>query len=178
MVGLVARPLWAATLGVLLSACSAWSVPSANSVEGVLSTYRPVVLQGNVVTHEQAQALTPGMTREQVRAVLGTPLLQSVFHQDRWDYVFTMQRAGQAVQERRFTVFFAQDQLQRVAGDDVLPTEREFVQSIGPSEPPGQDKVVLKADPKTLAVTPPPTAALELKRAPPRDYPALTPTQP
>jgi len=63
MVGLVARPLWAATLGVLLSACSAWSVPSANSIEGVLSTYRPVVLQGNVVTHEQAQALTPGMTR-------------------------------------------------------------------------------------------------------------------
>lgn len=182
MVGFDTRPLWAAALSVTLTACSGWSPPSAAGLGRALSTYRPVVLQGNVVTHEQAQALRPGMTREEVLAVLGTPLLQSVFHHDRWDYVFTMQRDGQPAQERRFTVYFANDKLQRVQGDDMLPTEREFVQTIGPTEPPGQDGVVLKADPKALAASQaqaaPPPAPLELKLAPARDYPALNQDKP
>lgn len=87
------------------------------------------ILQGNVVVREQVQALQPGMTREQVQAILGTPLVASVFHANRWDYVFTFQRQGQAPQHRVVTVFFQDDRLVRVQADE-LPSEQEFVASL------------------------------------------------
>ena len=56
--------------------------------------YKIDIVQGNFVSREQAAALKPGMSRAQVRDILGTPLLTSVFHADRWDYVFTFKRQG------------------------------------------------------------------------------------
>ena len=111
-----------------LGACSSLR-DKLPSVEGVVTPYRIDILQGNVVTREQAKALQPGQTREQVRGLLGSPLLTSVFHADRWDYVFSFKRQGQPAQQRRLTVFFKGDVLERHEADE-LPSESEFVSSL------------------------------------------------
>jgi outer membrane protein assembly factor BamE len=87
--------------------------------------YKPDVVQGNFVSREQVQALRAGMPRQAVRDVLGTPLVTSLFHADRWDYAFTIRRQGAESQQRRFSVFFKGDVLDRIEGD-ALPTEAEF----------------------------------------------------
>ena len=84
------------------------------------------VVQGNFVSKEQVEALKPGMTRLQVRDILGTPLLASVFHADRWEYVFTLKRQGTEPQLRKLAVFFKGDVLERFEGDP-MPSEAEFV---------------------------------------------------
>ena len=94
-----------------------------------MTPYRIDILQGNVVTREQAQLLQPGLNKEQVRGLLGSPLLTSVFHADRWDYVFSFKRQGQPLQQRKLTVFFKGDVLERHEADE-LPSESEFVSSL------------------------------------------------
>ncbi|MEY3887736.1 MAG: outer membrane protein assembly factor BamE precursor, partial [Pseudomonadota bacterium] len=90
---------------LLLALLSACSVPRINvSADAVL--YIPEVVQGNFVSREQKDALKPGMSRLQVREVLGTPLVSSVFHEDRWDYVFTIRRQGVAAQNFSISVWF------------------------------------------------------------------------
>jgi outer membrane protein assembly factor BamE len=112
-------------LPLLLSLLSACSVPRLNvSADAVL--YIPEVVQGNFVSREQKDFLKPGMSRLQVREVLGTALVSSVFHDDRWDYVFTIRRQGVAPQNFSLSVWFKGDLLDRVTGDD-LPSETEFV---------------------------------------------------
>jgi len=115
---------------VLLAACSTADRASHRLVDWV-TPYKADVIQGNVVTAEQAKQLQPGMTRNQVRGLLGTPLLASVFHQDRWDYVFTIRRQGIEPLERKFTVFFDGDRLTRFEGDS-LPSETEFATLVQP----------------------------------------------
>lgn len=110
---------------VALSACS--SVTSR--LPSVVTPYKIDILQGNVVTREQAAALQAGMSRDQVRDILGSPLLTSVFHADRWDYVFTFRRQGQTPQQRRLTAFFKANVLERFEADE-LPSEAEFVASL------------------------------------------------
>lgn len=95
----------------------------------VLTLYKPEVVQGNVITSEQVAVLRPGMTRLQVRDILGTPLMASLFHADRWDYVFTMKRQGVEPQHYRLTLHFRGDALARFDGDD-MPSETEFVERI------------------------------------------------
>lgn len=95
----------------LLGACSA--VPS------IVTEYRIDIQQGNVLTQDMVSQLRPGLTRDQVRFVLGTPLLVDIFHADRWDYVYRLQngRTGD-VELRRFTVLFdGEGKLHRVLGD-------------------------------------------------------------
>jgi outer membrane protein assembly factor BamE len=95
-------------LPLLLAACE-WLTP-----------HRIEIQQGNYVTQDMVSKLTPGMTRDQVRYVLGTPLVTDIFHADRWEYVFRRQRAdSREVEHRRISVFFADDKLQRVEGDVV-----------------------------------------------------------
>jgi outer membrane protein assembly factor BamE len=84
----------------------------------VLSVYRMEIQQGNYVTQEMVSKLQAGMTRDQVRFVLGTPLLVDIFHDNRWDYVYRRQRSGsREVEERRLSVFFDNDRLVRIEGD-------------------------------------------------------------
>jgi outer membrane protein assembly factor BamE len=90
----------------------------------------PDVVQGNFISSEQYAKLQVGQSREQVRQILGTPLLASYFHANRWDYVFEFKRAGQQMsKERRVTVFFEGDKLVKFQGD-ALPTEVELVAEI------------------------------------------------
>jgi outer membrane protein assembly factor BamE len=84
--------------------------------------YRMEIQQGNYVSQESASQLKLGMTKDQVRFVLGTALLVDIFHEDRWDYVYWRQRANsREVEERRFTLLFRDGTLNRIEGD-VVPT--------------------------------------------------------
>ena len=120
-------------LCLLTAAISQLACASLNdklpSVANIVTPYKIDILQGNVVTSEQAKALQPGMSRLQVRDLLGSPLLTSVFHADRWDYVFTFKRQGQAPQQRKLAAFFKGDALVRFESDP-LPSEAEFVSSL------------------------------------------------
>lgn len=115
-------------LAASLGACGSFNNAST-SVAALVSPYKMDVVQGNFVSKEQAAALRPGMSRNQVRDMLGTPLLVSLFHADRWDYVFTFKRKGAEPQARKVTVFFKGDLLERFEADE-LPTEAEFVASL------------------------------------------------
>lgn len=101
----------------LLAACS-----STPEVTSFLSPYRVDVRQGNFVSQDMVERLKPGMSRDQVRFVLGTPLVTDIFHADRWDYVYRFQPGRGAVQERRLVVYFADGKLARVGGDVVAET--------------------------------------------------------
>jgi outer membrane protein assembly factor BamE len=94
-----------------------------------LTPYQVEVVQGNFVSKEQVEALKPGMSRLQVRDILGTPLVTSVFHADRWDYVFTLKRKGVDAQARKLAVFFKGEVLERFEGDP-MPSESEFVATL------------------------------------------------
>ena len=87
---------------------------------GLIRPYRIEIQQGNYVTQEMVAQLRPGLTRDQVRYVMGTPLVSDIFHEERWDYVFVRQRANsQDVEHRRIAVFFENGKLTRVDGDIV-----------------------------------------------------------
>ncbi|MBT0570459.1 outer membrane protein assembly factor BamE [Curvibacter sp. CHRR-16] len=91
--------------------------------------YRIDVVQGNVVTREQLAAVQVGMTRNNVQDILGSPLLTSVFHGNRWDYVFTFRRQGAPEQSRRVTVWFKGDKVDSIDAD-ALPSENDFVATL------------------------------------------------
>jgi outer membrane protein assembly factor BamE len=110
-----------------LTACS--SSPASKSWLDTVSPYRFDRVQGNVITREQVAVLKTGMPRNTVKDILGTPLLASLFHDDRWDYVFTFRRQGAESQSRHVTVFFKGNNLDRYEADD-LPTEAEFVATL------------------------------------------------
>jgi outer membrane protein assembly factor BamE len=120
--------LAAAALSALLAGCSGFGASTAR-LAGALSPYKIEVVQGNFISREQVEALQPGMSRQQVREILGTPLVTSLFHADRWDYVFTLKRQGIAPQQRRLTVYFEGDRLARHEGD-TMPSEAEFVTTL------------------------------------------------
>ena len=122
-------------MSVLLSLTGCSSVMDTTSrvtnqvterVANTMKPYRITVVQGNVVTKEQYSVLRPGMSRLQIRDILGTPLLTSVFHTDRWDYVFTYQKQGQPTQSRRVTLYFKGETLERFETNEDLPSEGEF----------------------------------------------------
>ncbi len=79
--------------------------------------YKADIQQGNVVTQEQINKLEPGMDRRQVRFILGTPMLMDTFHQDRWDYVYTLKPGGEKMERKRISVFFRDDRLIKIEGD-------------------------------------------------------------
>lgn len=152
----------AGVLAAILAGCGTTGDPAntqnaGNRLVTALSPYKIDVVQGNFVSKEQADALRPGMSRLQVKDILGTPLLASVFHADRWDYVFTFRRQGLAPQARAVTVYFKNDVLERVAADS-LPTEAEFVSSLDSGRP-ARRVPVLEASPEALAKFAPAPAA-------------------
>jgi outer membrane protein assembly factor BamE len=102
---------------------------SGDSFLGIITPYKVEVVQGNVVTQEMAARLSNGLSREQVRNALGSPLLTDVFHADRWDYMFTIRRQGAQPQQRSVTIFFEADRVSKFEATD-LPSERDFVASI------------------------------------------------
>ena len=94
------------------------------SVPGV---YRATIQQGNVVTQEMIDRLKPGMTRRQVRFILGEAVIRNTFRTERWDYVYTVQIGTQARQQQTLTVWFEDDALSYFEGD-FLPTAAKEAQ--------------------------------------------------
>ncbi|MES2631709.1 MAG: outer membrane protein assembly factor BamE [Pseudomonadota bacterium] len=115
-------------VGAAASGCGTFDRMSYG-VANVVTPYRVEIVQGNFVSKEQAAALRPGMNRQQVRDILGTPLVTSVFHANRWDYVFTIKRQGVEPQSRKLTVYFKGDAMDRFEGDE-MPSEAEFVATL------------------------------------------------
>ena len=119
---------------LLAAAAGGWPAASrcrsSDSFLGVITPYRIDIVQGNVITKEQAAMVKPGMTRVQVRDMLGSPLLTELFHADRWDYVFTIRRQGTQPQRRSVVAQFNGDALERLEAAGRFPSESEFVASI------------------------------------------------
>jgi outer membrane protein assembly factor BamE len=106
--------------------------------------YRPNIQQGNLLKTEDVDQVTAGMTRSQVRYVLGTPMVADPFNPQRWDYVYTLQRGRSSKVDRaHFVVWFEGDKVSRV------------------------EKLHQSDMPKTDAKQPPTAAAAEAAREPP-----------
>ncbi len=73
--------------------------------------------QGNVVTQEMVDQLKPGMTRNQVRYIMGTPLVTDTFSPDRWDYIYSQQKGGEERTQKSLSLYFSDNSLQRISGD-------------------------------------------------------------
>ena len=92
-------------LSMLLASCSYLSSP-------VLSPYKMDIRQGNYVTAEMREKLKLGMSKHQVRYVLGTPMVSDVFHGNRWDYVYRLEQHGKGVEEHQLTLYFFKSEKQ------------------------------------------------------------------
>jgi outer membrane protein assembly factor BamE len=97
---------------LLLASCSGCSIPH-------LTPYKMDIRQGNFVTPEMREKLKLGMSKQQVRYVLGTPLVIDAFHSNRWDYVYSLAQHGKPVEQQRLTLYFEGDNLVRI--QDGLP---------------------------------------------------------
>jgi outer membrane protein assembly factor BamE len=146
-----------------------------------ISPYKPDIVQGNVVTTEQFTQVKPGMTRSQVKEILGSPLITDPFHADRWDYVFTLKRQGFDDQQRAFAVLFDKDQVLKIDAP-TLPTEDEFVAAISRKKLPTSTPKLELTDaeraalPVPVGVAAPAASAVALEGVT-RTYPPLeTPT--
>lgn len=100
--------------GIVLAVCA---------MAGCIHPYKLEIRQGNVVTKEMVDTLKPGMTKSQVRFVLGTPLITDPFHPERWDYVYVYKKNVSAPATiHRLTVIFNGDVMARTEGDLAEPT--------------------------------------------------------
>jgi outer membrane protein assembly factor BamE len=97
-------------LALFCTACSGYS----------FKPYRMDIQQGNVVTPKMMMQLRPGMSKAQVRYVMGTPLIVDAFRVNRWDYLYRMEKGGTLIEERHVVLEFDNDKLTRVTGD-VIP---------------------------------------------------------
>ena len=98
---------------------------SACSFVGFPGVYKIDVEQGNIVTQEMADQLKPGMSRRQVRFIMGTPLIEDTFNQDRWDYPYVKRNGLNVLSESLLTVVFEGDALVTVRGDYLPPAWSE-----------------------------------------------------
>lgn len=98
----------------------AFTLCVAGCVAGCVNSwiYRPDKQQGNILTKNKIDQLRPGLSKAQVRYLMGTPVLQSSFDPDRWDYVDYFQSGNKNIPpiEKRVTLFFSFDQLQKISG--------------------------------------------------------------
>ncbi len=162
--------------GLALGACQ--SLQTSDNFLGVITPYRLEVVQGNVITREQAALVRPGLSRAQVRDFLGSPLLTDAFHNDRWDYVFSIRRQGTEPQLRRVVVLFDGEVLRKMEGADDLPAERDFVASIDTFKTARNAPPLALTDEQIKALPVPPKAAAATPTdaepaSPARTYPPL-----
>ena len=155
--------------------------PATDSFLGIITPYRIDIVQGNVVTKEQVALVKPGLTRAQVRDMLGSPLLTDTFHADRWDYLFTIRRQGAEPQRRSVVAHFEGDVLKRSRRPSCR-REREFVASISRTRASAQADARARADAESSAAALPVPPQAGRRRArrrrasgPVRDYPPLEP---
>lgn len=171
-----AAPAALVAASALLAGCG--TLDRTDGLLGAITPYRIDIVQGNAITREQLALVKLGMSRAQVREILGTPLLTDPFHAERWDYLFTIRRPGTEAQRRSIVAVFEGDVLKKLEiPEGQLPTESEFVAAIDP--------VKRKFEPRVLELTEVQRKALPVptrKDTPPeapagatRSYPPLEP---
>jgi outer membrane protein assembly factor BamE len=155
----------------LLGGCEA--LQRTDSLMGFITPYRIDIVQGNAITREQAAMLRPGLTRLQVRDVLGTPLVADPFHANRWDYIFTLRRPGAELQRRSVIVWFEGEVVKSVDAPE-LPSERDFVASISRFKDPRAPKLELSEEERAALPMPSKREAPPAEPVGPvREYPPL-----
>jgi len=150
----VRAPAFAGACGIVLAVCLSGCASKATPVQstadigadatqgvqtlkenrflGILSPYRIDIQQGNFISSETMNQLREGMkrpegmTRDQVRFLLGTPLISDVFHGDEWDYVFRLQRGNGEIITSHLKVTFKGNKLDTLDGT-LLPTEKDYI---------------------------------------------------
>jgi outer membrane protein assembly factor BamE len=154
----------ATSLFILAGCTSLENKPITDSIDRpimsrLFNPYRPDVVQGNFVSKEQLESIRVGMNRDQVKQILGTPLIKDYFHKDRWDYAF-MYRVGstQEDEKRKIYLYFEGSTLKKIDADPV-PSEQQFVDeidSIKKNQKKIDNKVNLKAQEPNAPVNPVP----------------------
>ncbi len=117
-------------------ACSS-TLPSFKS-------YKLDIQQGNVVTSKMMDQVRPGMSKSQVKYVLGTPLIQDTFHKDRWDYLYQYRHENKITQQNRVILYFKNDVLDKIAGDPIPEG------TLDPASLPKSDVMLEQADKRTF----------------------------
>ena len=126
-------------VSLLLASCGGISKPA------LFTPYKIEIRQGNKVTPEMREKLKVGMSRLQVRSVLGTPLVSDPFHASRWDYVYRLEQDGTVVEQQRLTLYFDEDHLARI-DESNMPAQSV----LPPQEAPAtQPKAPVPVEPKT-----------------------------
>ena len=113
------RYLLLASSLICLSGCATegdWKLPGV---------YRPDIQQGNIIEQDMLDKLKPGMDKNQVRFIMGTPVIVDPFHTDRWEYIYTYSKGGERRQQRHITIYFKDDKLDYIRGD-VVTAERKL----------------------------------------------------
>ncbi|NWG39669.1 MAG: outer membrane protein assembly factor BamE [Hydrogenophilaceae bacterium] len=127
-------PVVLVAISLALAACSTRNIP--------LSPHRIDVQQGNALEQEAIEKLKTGMTRSQVRFLLGTPLLVDPFHSNRWDYVYNYRSAGKLTEKKRLTLFFEGDVLARIDGEGLVSQSGPAIARAGESRTQASEKNV------------------------------------
>lgn len=109
------KPIFCGITALLLTACSF----NSKYVPSFVKPYRFDIQQGNFVTQDDTARLRVGMTKDQVRFIMGTPLLNDAFHANRWDYVYRLVRADRSVVQSRYTLLFKDEVLASHGGENV-----------------------------------------------------------
>jgi outer membrane protein assembly factor BamE len=126
-----AGPVIALSALLALSACTTTTQVDPNAavsrsfgrrVIDFFKPYKPEVQQGNVITRDMVDQIRPGMTRDQVRFMLGTPMLRDIFHEERWDYPYILTRGTGQMQTRKLVIFFAEGHVKSFESDP-MPAE-------------------------------------------------------
>jgi outer membrane protein assembly factor BamE len=104
------RVVAAIALATPLAGCG---VPRALGI----APYKIEIQQGNFISQEMMSQLKEGMSKEQVRSIMGTPLLIDVFHSERWDYLYTRETADGRREQRGLVLFFQDGKLARFDGE-------------------------------------------------------------
>jgi outer membrane protein assembly factor BamE len=113
--------LYASVASLLLAACQ--------YIPPTFQVYKLDINQGNYITEDQVQKLKVGQTKQQVRLMLGTPLLADPFHADRWDYVYEFERQGRTVERTQLTLFYVDGKLARWENSEMPPSPIEVARS-------------------------------------------------
>ena len=130
-------------------------VTQARPFLGFLRPYRPDIQQGNFVSQEMLSQVHEGMTPDQVRFILGTPLLNDVFHANRWDYSFRMNKGNGEITSSRVTLIFEENRLARIEGGD-LPTEADYLSRIAGGKPSAKNQTASPVQPAAPSSAPNP----------------------
>lgn len=98
------------TASLTLSGCGVFKLPDVYKID---------IQQGNIINQEMVDQLKPGMTKRQVRYVMGNPIIQDTFQPERWDYYYEMNKADGTQTKERMTVHFVDEKMTHFTGDFV-----------------------------------------------------------